>query len=308
VGCHTPLYAKYLDEPNEKGNMQLTFTGKKGVGEWFPLPCGKCLGCRLEKSRQWAVRMMYEAKLHENNSFITLTYSPDHLPSDSSLDKKHFQDFMKRLRKRLGKKIRFFHCGEYGSKFRRPHYHAIIFGYDFPDKEVHAYKDGNYIYKSKLLSEIWGKGFCTIGEVTLASAQYVARYVTKKINISAKTPDELRNHYLQVDKETGEITGELTPEYATMSRRPGLARDWFNKYKSDCYPSDFIVIRGMKMKPPVYFDALLKEDDPEMYRQVKKKRRENYNKEEMETRRLMAKQKTLEAQFKRLERSFENEQ
>ena len=101
------------------------------------IPCGQCVGCRLEYSRQWAVRCCHESSLHIYNCFITLTYDPEHLPDDGSLDIKHFQKFMKRLRDKLHPlRIRFFHCGEYGDKTRRPHYHALIFGYSFPDRKI----------------------------------------------------------------------------------------------------------------------------------------------------------------------------
>lgn len=93
------------------------------------VPCGQCIGCRLAHSRDWATRCMHEAHMHESSSFITLTYSPEHLPENGSLVRKHFTDFLKRLRKALGSvKIRYFGCGEYGSKLERPHYHAIIVG------------------------------------------------------------------------------------------------------------------------------------------------------------------------------------
>ncbi len=100
------------------------------------LPCGQCIGCRLERSRQWAMRCMHEAQLHENNCFITLTYDNTHLPSDGSLHYKDFQLFIKRLRKKFGNtRIRYYMAGEYGENFGRPHFHACIFGHDFHDKK-----------------------------------------------------------------------------------------------------------------------------------------------------------------------------
>lgn len=129
----------------------------------------------------WAVRIVHEAQMWPQNSFITLTYRPEDLPQGGSLNVEHYQLFMKKLRARnTGHKIRFFHCGEYGEKLSRPHYHAILFNYDFPDKKVFSEKNGNTIYTSELLEDIWGKGFCTIGDVTFQSAAYVARYVMKK--------------------------------------------------------------------------------------------------------------------------------
>ena len=118
------------------------------------VPCGRCTSCRLEHSRQWAVRCMHEAQMHEGNSFITLTYAPEHLHEDYSVHKKELQKFFKRLRKNTGIKLRYFACGEYGDENRRPHYHAIIFGYDFPDKQLYTKtRTGDLLYRSPLLEK-----------------------------------------------------------------------------------------------------------------------------------------------------------
>ena len=151
------------------------------------VPCGQCIGCRLERSRQWAIRCVHEASLHTDNCFITLTYSPDCLPSDGSLNHDDFQKFFKRLRKHIApKKIRYYMCGEYGedlqqpSKLGRPHFHACLFGLDFDDKQLYIVRDDVKLYTSATLEKIWGKGFVTIGDVTFESAAYVARYIAKK--------------------------------------------------------------------------------------------------------------------------------
>ena len=128
----------------------------------FELPCGQCIGCRLEYSRQWAIRCMHEASLYEDNCFITLTYDQDHLPHDRSLNKSHFQKFMKRLRKRFGGGIRFYHCGEYGERTRRPHYHACIFNFDFSDKKLFKIVNNHRLYTSEQLEELWPFGFSTM--------------------------------------------------------------------------------------------------------------------------------------------------
>ena len=165
------------------------------------LPCGQCVGCRLERSRQWAIRCMHEAQMHEDNCFITLTFNPESLDDRSnpwSLDVRDFQLFMKRLRKKYGAGIRFYHCGEYGELNKRPHYHACIFGFDFPDKRLwKVTNSGHRLYISESLDELWPFGFCTIGNVTFESAAYVARYIMKKVN-----GDAAADHYEWIDEDT----------------------------------------------------------------------------------------------------------
>ena len=232
------------------------------VLEQLQVPCGQCIGCRLERSRQWAIRCIHEAQLHSKNCFITLTYSPAHVPADGSLKLRHFQLFMKRLRKRFGDGIRFFHCGEYGEKYGRPHYHACLFNFDFPDKTLFCVDNGYKLYRSNALEELWPFGFATIGAVTFESAAYVARYILKKV-----TGDSAEAHYTRWDSD-GVVTAVLAPEYVTMSRRPGIASGWFEKFGSDVYPGDFVVIRGRKMRPPRYYDNLLKLSSPLDFEEV----------------------------------------
>jgi len=231
------------------------------------VPCGQCVGCRLERSRQWAVRCVQEAQLHEENCFITLTYSDKNLPAGGTLVKKHFQDFMKRLRRFMdGERISFFHCGEYGEKSRRPHYHALIFGMDWPDKQVYKRSPRGDVYTSKALERLWGWGFCTTGALTFESAAYCARYVMKKV-----TGDLARAHYERVDPETGEIT-QLVPEYVTMSLKPAIGLEWLRRFEGDVYPSDEVVVRGRAMRPPRFYDKKLKRKNREVYELIKKRR------------------------------------
>ena len=235
----------------------------------FNLPCGQCIGCRLNYSRQWAIRIMHEAEMHDQNCFITLTFDQANLEKRSnplSLDVSEYQRFMKRLRKRFGKNIRFFHCGEYGDKNKRPHYHAIIFGLDFKDKKLWTNRDGNKLYTSEALQELWPYGFSTIGDVTFQSAAYVARYIMKKWK-----GDGAEDHYTRWCPLTGEGTTVL-PEYCTMSRMPGIGKTWLEKYKSDVYPHDYVVINNHKVKPPRYYDSLLSEEE---LADLKKKRAED---------------------------------
>lgn len=249
-----------------------------GKSKWFPsdarawihmmLPCGSCVGCRLEHSRQWATRCLHEASLYDDNCFITLTYNAEHLPRNGSLVPRDLQLFLKRLRKKYGANIRFYACGEYGELNRRPHYHACIFNHDFADK--YAWKrseSGELLFRSEELEKLWKKGHSSIGAVTFESAAYVARYIMKKVNGDAQKdhynwPDDNGNRYSRV------------PEFTRMSLRPGIGSGWFERYHSDVYPGDFVVINGKKSRPPRFYDERLKKIDPEAYEKLKEERRE----------------------------------
>lgn len=250
MSCYSPLKAfQSTAIRTDNGKRQISFKSPSHPAVPIELPCGQCIGCRLERSRQWAMRITHEASLYENNAFITLTYSDLHAPHDGSLRVRDFQLFMKRLRKEYGNGIRFFHCGEYGENFGRPHYHACIFNIDFPDKYLWSQRNGNNLYRSPNLEKIWPFGFSSIGSVTFESAAYVARYILKK-----RTGSSAVDHYMHIDPATGEIT-QRTPEYVTMSRRPGIGKDWFVRYLPDIYPHDYIVLNGQKLKPPKFYDS-----------------------------------------------------
>lgn len=284
--CYFPLTAwRGRDKSDKSGKYSIVFNVKEAAQPDDPLnlPCGQCIGCRLARSRAWAIRCTHEAQLHVENSFITLTYDDEHLfESDNpwSVRVEDFQNFMKRFRKLIyPKKIRYFHCGEYGGKCGqcgvhvdehkqsdcikytpgRPHFHAIIFGHDWHDQELYAMRNGQRYYTSKTLNKLWGNGMCIIGNVTFESTAYVARYITKKI-----TGDDADDHYTRYDLSTGEIF-ELNPEYITMSRKPGIGAGWYAEYASDVFPGDKIVIkRGDKyveLPVPKFYDKLLERSE-----------------------------------------------
>lgn len=224
------------------------------------------MSCRLSKVRDWAIRATHEAQMHESNSFITLTYNDEKLPEDNSVDVRDWQLFAKKLRKALGP-FRFLHCGEYGETNKRPHYHACLFGQDFnADRIVFKENDQHLLWTSPQLEKIWGMGFATIGPLNYDTAAYVARYALKKVGGPPK-----KDAYERVNPKTGEIT-QVKPEYATMSRRPGLGTEWFNKYHDDVYPDDFVIIQGKKFRPPKHYDKLLEQKNPELMEQLKVKR------------------------------------
>jgi hypothetical protein len=312
--CFHPLNAWYTD------SGQISFKPTSKNGKPMQLPCGRCTGCRLEKSRTWATRCMHEASLYDQNCFITLTY--DNFGKDGpTLVKADFQKFMKRLRHhtdKRDKKIKYFMCGEYGDKNQRPHYHAIIFNYDFPDWVYRGVSpSGHDLYTSPLLEKIWQTentkgGFVQVGTVTFESAAYVARYCTKKITgdlANEIDPSTGLKHYERFDPETGEII-EVIPEYATMSRGGrngrGIAYDWISQYTGDVYPKDHFHIRGNVVKPPRYYDNYLEENNPELLKKLKEKRLQAQfeNFDEGSTSRLRQKEIVSMAQYRMLKRSL----
>ncbi|AXH73031.1 MAG: replication initiator protein [Microviridae sp.] len=236
----------------------ISFNPRSGyVDRPMQVPCGKCIGCRLERSRQWAARCMHEASLHPFNCFLTLTYDDDHMPPGQTLVKKHMQDFFKRLRKSIHPhKISHFYCGEYGDQTKRPHYHALLFGYDFPDKRIYKKAAQGYLFRSDTLDSLWSFGLCSIGSLTFESAAYVARYSLKKIN-----GEPAAQHY------QGRV-----PEFLGMSTRPAIGLRWIQKWHADTYPSDTVVTRGHETKPPAYYDKVLKRNDPGLYASIKRER------------------------------------
>lgn len=241
---------------------------RNDVVDRISLPCGRCVGCRLERSRQWAVRCMHEASLYDANSFVTLTYDNDHLPEYNSLEYRHFQLFMKRLRKAFAPTvIRFYMCGEYGDDLSRPHYHACLFNCYFADRRrLSAGGSGATLYSSDLLSSLWPYGFSSIGDVTFESAAYVARYVMKKV-----TGDAAESYYTTVDPLTGEVSKRV-PEFNKMSLRPGIGATWFERFHSDVYPRDKVVVRGVESKPPRYYDKKFYKSHPDLVDDFKYRR------------------------------------
>ncbi|QXP08327.1 MAG: replication initiator protein [Arizlama microvirus] len=294
--CFRPLKGYRSSRVNpDTGKRSIVFNPRDGFVDMpVDLACGQCIGCRLERSRQWAIRCVHEASLYEKNCFITLTYNNENLPAGGSLQLKDFQDFMKRLRFRFGSGIRFFHCGEYGEQFARPHYHACIFNYDFADKQI--WKDARDVklYTSETLNDLWEhKGYCTVGDVTFESAAYVARYITKKI-----TGDRAEAHY-----------GNRHPEYTTMSRRPGLGKGWYERFTSDVFPCDNVVLRGKVMRPPKFYDRQFELAYPEDFATLKRIRKCNAEimaQKEPESR-LAVKEELQQLKFKQLKRGYDND-
>lgn len=287
--CYHPIQAwRSRQGRGESGKWGITFNKRDGYQDMLlTIPCGQCIGCRLEHSRQWAIRCVFEAQMHKKNCFITLTYDDQNKPENNSLQKRDVTLFIKKLRKKYGSKIRFFMCGEYGSQLDRPHYHLCMFNHDFEDKKLWNVRDNVKLYRSKELEKLWPKGYTTIGDVTFESAAYVARYCLKKISGEKK-----EEHY-----------GNRQPEYCNMSRRPGIGKAWWDKYKNDVLSTDKIYLRkGIIAKPPKYFDNQVEQKKLE---RIKLKRKKLINKEENNWERLAIKENIKKLQSKQLKRGLE---
>lgn len=287
--CYHPLRGWILGtKPNGKYILQITPMEQEqlevnGEVRFYDsdnsilIPCGKCSGCRMDKAREWANRILLESKCYpEGDSwFITLTYDEEHLekrclnksfidpvtgqffPDNFSIRKKELQDFMKRLRDRYGyKSLRFFGIGEYGSFSARPHYHLIVFGLHLPVSDLCFYKNSelhNPYYNSDLISKCWPFGFSVLAPVTWESACYVARYTFKKLDGEYQIYED----------------NNMQPPFALMSRKPGIAKPYYDLHPEILNKDKIIVStdKGSKQfPPPRYLESLFEIDDPETWR------------------------------------------
>lgn len=294
--CNSPLRAFQV-----KPGAPVSFSVPAGAARVLELPCGRCQGCRLERSRQDAVRCVHEAQMHQANCFITLTYDDEHLPPGRTLVKRDWVLFMKRLRKRVGIPIRFFMCGEYGEDYGRPHFHACLFGLDFPDREYHSRSgSGATLYRSPVLESLWRFGFSTVGELNYESAAYVARYVMKKQLGADRGPKRVI-----LDVTTGELV-EREHEFSLRSLKPGIGRKWIERYCSDVYPHGSVVMGGVEVKPPRYYDLWFESQDPAAFEALQGRRMVQADKrfDDNSPRRLVVKEQCLAARVAFLKRGL----
>lgn len=226
------------------------------------LPCSKCIGCRTDRASEWAQRCAHEATQWPTNIFVTLTYDDAHLPAGGDLEPGHLRNFIKRLRKsaiehssryRRDSKsgIRYLASGEYGSKGKRPHYHALFFNLDFADRRRTAAD----LYESPTLSALWGNGQVRFGDATPAAAAYIAQYNIKKIGTGEV-----------LDPDTGLIR---RPPFLRMSLKPAIGSQWLAKYKTDLQHGYLVTDTGRKMKVPRTYVIKLEEQDPELHESIK---------------------------------------
>lgn len=282
------MFKVTIVKPHDEHESIEMINSYKRLGYKYTLiPCKRCIGCRLDYSREWANRGYLEAKNWEQNYFVTLTYNNEHLPKNQSLQPKEFSNFIKRLRRELDYKniqhagIRFMGCGEYGSdkNTKRPHYHVILFNCKLPIETFYnpTIINNAMYYNNTIIEKCWKNGFSNITDVTWNNIAYTARYITKKI----------------YGKEAKEAYKDLEPEFFRTSRNPGIAGYYYNDHADEIYQNDEIIIRNKKgsisSKPPKYFDKLLEKDNPELLEEIKKTRR----KRQKESDKVKAKQTTL---------------
>jgi len=349
--CFRPLVGYRASRINpESGLRSIVWNRQEAQSVSFEdqvvIPCGQCRFCRLNRSREQAVRCTHEASLYESNCFLTLTYSPKYLPkgyhtkpnnerwvftpAPGSIDPKDAVEFMKRLREKFGNGIRSYGCGEYGEKYSRPHFHICLFNFDFLDKEILkkvGKNEEHTLYTSKTLQELWPYGFSTVGSLTFESAAYVARYCTKKL--TGRKADQA---YERFHPESGEAYRILPEQAVCVSRRPGIGKGWYEKFGEHSRYWDYVVARGIRSKPPQYYDRLHHSADPESLARRKQSRKEkaekackktekedSLNREEFfrlggfdamrasPTPRLYAKEDILELKFEQLVRGLEKD-
>lgn len=258
----------------------------KALYEYIFIPCKKCVGCRSDNAKMWSLRAYNETKMHKFNCFITLTYDneSDVVADDplciASLRYKHFQNFMKRLRKRFPKdKIGYLVCGEYGLKDGRAHWHAILFGFDFPDKQLVYVKNTYQHYFSQILQDCWSTynkstdsyipiGFIDLCNVDYDCCAYVSQYVMKKLPVDQK--GVAVGSYICDDGElkTIELT-DVAPPIIRSSRNPAVGLRWYKKYGKQACENGFITVLDKdkkshrKIKTPSYYLSKFELDEPE---------------------------------------------
>lgn len=287
--CYHPLRAYRKKTGPLVGRWPITFSIRDALTDdesVLTLPCGQCIGCRIDRSREWAIRCMHEASCWSQNCFVTLTYDDDHIKKQCgknlSLNKRDFVLFIKRLRHYAKKTIRYYHCGEYGEERGRPHHHAALFNIDFSDKQPWRETQGVKLYCSPALAVLWPYGYHTIGEVTWESAAYIARYVTKKI--------------------TGELAQfvykNIQPPYSTMSRRAGIGSLWLEQYANDVYNYDRVISRGMEMRAPRFYDKIFDKVNGKKLEQFKIERKRLVNKSEQTGSRLNTRETIVKKNMK----------
>lgn len=268
--CTKPLPA-YQSKCSITGLKSISLKQLPGRDSNLQLPCQKCPDCKLRKAKEWALRCWHESQMHDESCFVTLTYADPYLPAYEDLDHRDFQLFMKRFRAKTGLKVKFFMCAEYGDTTHRPHFHVILFGYWPPDAEYHRTEKGHKYYKSKILDDVWQKGFTDTTDASYGNAGYLARYSLKKQLPKEATQDR----YIYVDHNGNTQHRKL--EYVRMStgreKWDGIGASWFREYAAQTVLNDYVLDpNGYKNPVPRYYLQILKHDDPNWFDKLSKQR------------------------------------
>jgi len=232
------------------------------------LPCGVCFGCRMDNSRMWSLRMMHQAKFSSSSYFVTLTYSPEHMPLHGDLNYDHLQDFWKKARHSFqgSEQLRYFACGEYGDQSLRPHYHFAGFDWNIKDLRLFKNTDHGSYFLSDDLASCWGFGHVIVAPLEYQSAAYVARYVTKKMRG--------KNLRFLADEYADPVTGEV-PSYKVERafQSQGLGLKWYQANQQEVWDLDGCLYDNKYMvSPPRYYFKQLEKADPEKAAAIKHKR------------------------------------
>lgn len=276
--CYHPLEGYYSKDVNSSGRRSITFNRHAShSGSPVFIPCGRCVGCRLERARQWSVRCMHEARMHKHNWFVTLTYSTDNLPENGFLVRRDTQLFMKRLRKVRNAPVRVYGCAEYGTVNKRPHYHLILFNCDFPDKKFFSRgkREGEILYTSDELRSLWPLGHNVIGDVTPDSARYVAGYVLDKVN--GKLADD---HYMVYDSDG--VVHVRPSEFSIISRGSAIGSGYYEKFGHEIRIHDNVIVDGVPCKPPRIYDKKFELTDVAGYEKMKRRRKSAMRKHKLD--------------------------
>lgn len=214
------------------------------TGEPQYVPCGKCPECRARIISGWSFRLMQEEKASLSSWFVTLTYDSMYVPYTQghykTLNKKHVQLFMKRLRRLHGTvsnyPIKYFAVGEYGDKHWRPHYHLIIFN-TAPEFVINAWKD------PETHNPI---GQVHFGQVSAASVGYTLKYMCKEGRIPLHRNDD------------------RVPEFRLMSKGLGLSYitmdilEWH--HADEVNRMHCVLADGKKISMPRYYKDWIYQD------------------------------------------------
>ena len=280
--CVSPLEGWYAKKRNPKTRKRsVVFDLREGLHDRpVAVPCGRCIECRLQKARSWALRCMHEASFHKFNCWITLTYDDENLPDNGSLSRRDLQLFLKKLRKRHEpERFKFFASGEYGGNTMRPHYHVMLFGLDFADKKRIGTRDNFPVWHSDFLDSVWGKGNTEIGSLTVDSAMYTCKYI--------------------VDKDDRVDFGAREMPFLQMSRGGrngrGIGHSWYKKNQLEMFRDDNVIIKGSEVAIPRYYQSLMAQDDAERLAFLKAKRKAKIDVNEERSSRQLARKRVMES-------------